>query len=163
VELTAAAAEAAVLGAPDLDFLTLPGNEAADPTPPGDGFRWAYADVAFPALFTAADDLVIVEQGGDSSMAQLFIWTTDGSNVQPIITRGASEQIIVDLSPYAAFVAAHGSFSHVIIGGQDLNGGSKGFDLDAVGVQPVPEPGTVALLLAGLAAFGLRGGRSRKQ
>ncbi len=43
------------------------------------------------------------------------------------------------------------------IGGLDLLGASKGFDLDAVGIAAVPEPSTVLLIGAGIVGLGLWG------
>lgn len=164
VELTPAQAAAAVLGAPDGRFLSLPGNEAADPTPSGTGFKWAFVDVVFGGGgFDASSDLYIRELGDDSASVYLFIWFASGGNVQRLVTRGASDTIVVDLDPYAARAAANGGFTHVTLGGWDLRGASAGFDLDAVGVsRRVPEPGTLALLAAAVIGAGaLRGRQSR--
>ena len=160
VALTPAEAEAAVLGPPDTSFLSLPGNEAADPTPSGAAFKWAFVDVAFGTNFSADADLEITELGDNGESVYVFVWTVDGGNVQEVLTRGASDTLVLDLAPYAGFVAAHGgAFTHVTLGGQDLLGASEGFDLDAVGIR-VPEPATLALL--GLALAGLGFARRRK-
>lgn len=155
VPLTSAEAGAAVLGAPDGRFLSLPGNEAADPTPSGSGFRWAFVDVMFASPFDATSDLVIHELGDNAESVYLFIWFAGGGNLQLLRTRGASDTLIVDLDPYAALAATYGGFSgQVTLGGWDLLGASAGFDLDAVGVTRVPEPGTLALLAAALLGAG---------
>lgn len=156
VTLTDAQAMAAVLGAPDNLFLSLPGNEAVSPTAVGSAFKWAYAEVGFASNFGANTQLFITELGDNVESAQLFIWTLDGGNVQQTITRGANDTIVVNLSPYAGFVAAHGgAFTRVGIGGLDLNGASAGFDVDAVGVTFVPEPSALLLVGSGLAGIGL--------
>lgn len=162
IPLTGAQAIAAVLGAPDNSFLSLPGNEAGAPTPSGTGFKWAFVDVAFAGGgFDASSDLYIKELGNNSESVYLFVWTADGSNVQLVRTRGIDDMIVVDLAPYSGFSAAHGGFTHVTLGGQDLLGASFGFDLDAVGVSRVPEPGTLTLL--GLGLSGLALSRRRRQ
>ncbi|MCS7102016.1 MAG: PEP-CTERM sorting domain-containing protein [Burkholderiaceae bacterium] len=152
IPLTPAEGAAAVLGAPDGRFLSLPGNEAADPTPSGSGFRWAFVDVVFGGgAFDATSDLYIHELGNNLESVYLFFWFGNGGNLQMVRTRGASDTIIVDLDPYAALAAANGGFTHVTLGGYDLLGASFGFDLDAVGVtRRVPEPATLALLAAAL-------------
>ena len=156
VTLSDAQAGAAVLGAPDNVFLSLPGTEAASPTAVGSAFKWAYVEVGFASRFGANTQLFITELGDNVESAQLFIWTVDGGNIQQTITRGSSDTIAVNLSSYAGFVAAHGgAFTRVGIGGLDLNGASVGFDIDAVGVTLVPEPSALLLLGSGLAWLGL--------
>lgn len=161
VALTPAEAQTAVLGAPDTDFLSLPGDEANHPTPSGTGFQWAFVTLDFGSLvFDGSSHLLITELGDSAESAYVFVWTNDGSNVQFTRTRGASDTIDVDLSPYGAFAAAHGGFTEVTIGGQDLLGASPGFDLDAVGVQVVPEPTTIVTLAWGL--VGVAAARRRR-
>lgn len=153
VVLTPAQAEAAVLGPPDGDFLTLPGN---DDHGSGVAFPDAFVEVSFGTLFGAGEDLVITELGADGSSARIFLFRDAGGHAQFDIVRGAADDIVMDLAPFAALAP----FKSVGIGGLDLNGGSPGFDLDAVGIR-VPEPGTVALLGLGLAGFGVAGYRRR--
>jgi hypothetical protein len=106
VPLTQPQAEAAVVGAPNTIFLSLPGNGAVSPTPPGGDFPWAYVEVGFAPGFTfgASADLIITELGANQESTHLFIWTTDGSNAQPQIVRDGTDTIAVDLSSFAALV-----------------------------------------------------------
>jgi hypothetical protein len=164
IALTTGAAQAAVLGAPDGAFVSLPGDEANNPTPSGSAFQWAYVEVSFPTTFGANGQLLIRELGANAEQAQVFIWFQDGGNVQVVRTRpavGDFADLVVDLAPYAALVAAHGgSFTRVGIGGLDLGGPSKGFDLDSVGVQTIPEPSEWAFLAMGLLAVAIAVRRS---
>jgi hypothetical protein len=166
VVLTQPQAEAAVVGAPNTTFLSLPGNESVSPTPPGGAFPWAYVEVGFAPGFTfgASADLIITELGANQESAHLFIWTTDGSNAQPQIVRDGTDTIVVDLSSFAALVATHGEFVRVGVGGLDLNGASQGFDLDAVGVNAVAEPSALLVIASGfIALVGLLRVRQRSQ
>lgn len=52
-------------------------------------------------------------------------------------------------------------FTLVGMGGLDLNGAGKGFDLDAVPVRAVPEPETCAMMMAGPGVFGWLARRTR--
>ncbi len=161
VSLTPAEAEAAVLGAPDGSFVSLPGDETGNPTEPGTGFQWAYVDVAFGTNFNAESDLLIQELGNNLESVQLFLWFEGGGNLQLVETRGTDDLMVIDLDPYAALVAANGNFSHVTLGGQDLLGASMGFDLDAVGITTVPEPASLLIFGSGLLAS-LLGVRRRR-
>lgn len=152
VVLDDATARASILGATDNRFLSLPG---VGPQPPGTAFRGAYAEVSFGADFGANTLLKIYETGNNAEEAAVWVWFADGGFLQLSATRGAADEITLDLNPYAALVAAHGgAFTKVGIGGMDERGISAGFDLDAVSITAVPEPETYALLAAGLGLVG---------
>jgi hypothetical protein len=161
VALDDATARAYVLGAPDSNFLSLPGEGG---TPNGAPFPGAYVEVSFGADFGPYTVLNIWELGNNEEGAQVFLWTNNGGNIQLEITRAADDKISLDLSGYAGTLAGMGatSFTKVGIGGLDENGASKGFDLDAVSITAVPEPSTYALMLAGLAVVGWLGRRERR-
>ena len=153
VALTPAAASAAVLGAPDNTFLSLPG---AGTGPSGSGFTGAYVEIEFGMNFGPDTILSIWELGDNQESAHVWLWSDNGGNVQFTFTRGASDKTSFDLSGYAGVLAGIGgtAFTKVGIGGLDQLGASKGFDLDAVSITMVPEPSTYALMLAGLGVMG---------
>jgi len=153
VALTDATARSYVVGASDGRFLTLPGQGG---TPSGAPFPGAYVEVGFGADFGPDTILTIFEAGNNAEAAHIFLWTNNGGNIQFEFTRGASDDISFDLSGYAGTLTALGAtaFTKVGIGGLDLNGASKGFDLDAVSISAVPEPETYAMMLAGLGVVG---------
>jgi len=153
VVLTEAQARAAVVGAPDNTFLSLPGSGLG---PSGSGFTGAYVEVDFGVNFGADTTLSIWELGDNQESAHVWLWTNNGGNVQFSFTRGVNDKTSFDLSGYAGTLALLGatSFTKVGIGGLDAFGASQGFDLDAVSITPVPEPSTYALMLAGLGVLG---------
>ncbi len=153
VTLSQAEAEASVLGPTDGAFLTLHGDNN---TPSGSAFEDALVIVSFGTLFSASStDLLITELGNNGESAHIFLFLAAGGNIQFDITRGASDEILIDLSIFSGF----GLFDAIGIGGLDLLGASWGFDLDSVAL--VPEPGTLALLSIGLVVFGFS--RRRKK
>ena len=153
VALDEATARASVLGAPDNQFLSLPG---VSDTPSGTPFPGAYVEVSFGSNFGPNTLLNIWELGDSQESAQVFLWGNNGGNVQFTFTRDTSNLISFDLSSYATALADIGgtSFTKVGIGGRDELGASKGFDLDAVSISPVPEPEAYAMLMAGLGLIG---------
>ena len=153
VALDDATARSHVVGAPDGKFLTLPGQGG---TPSGAGFPGAYVEVGFGGSFGPNTLLTIFEAGNNDEAAHVFLWSDNGGNIQFTFTRGASDATSFDLSGYAGTLALIGgtAFTKVGIGGLDLNGASKGFDLDAVSISAVPEPESYAMLLAGLGLVG---------
>jgi hypothetical protein len=83
--------------------------------------------------------------------------------IPTVLTRGAADELILDLAPYAAIFAALGGVADTVaIYGTDVFGGSPGFDLDAVGLEAVPEPATLLLLGSGLAAAAARRRAARR-
>lgn len=150
VLLTEEQAKAAVLGAPDGSFLSLPGQGHENPWP------GAQVTVGFSAPFTAASNLVFVtEVGANGESATIWIHALDNSTVQLDVQRNGTDEISIDLSPYEAFMNAHGgAFDRVTIGGLDILGDSKGFDLDAVGINVIPAPGAILLGTIGVALVG---------
>lgn len=153
VVLTDAQARAAVVGAPDNTFLSLPGSGLGAS---GSGFTGAYVEIDFGMNFGADTLLSIWELGDNQESAHIWLWTNNGGNVQFSFTRGVNDKTSFDLSGYAPLLATLGatSFTKVGIGGLDTFGASQGFDLDAVSITAVPEPSTYALLLAGLGIVG---------
>jgi hypothetical protein len=162
VAMTEAEARAAVIGANDNIFVSLPGVGG---TTSGQPFPGAYVEVSFGADFGPYTQLKIWELGDNQESAHLFLWTNNGGNIQVQYTRGANDLEVIDLSGYAGTLALMGatSFTKVGIGGLDINGASKGFDLDAVAITAVPEPETYALMLAGLGLVGWMARRQRRQ
>lgn len=159
VPLTEAEAKAAVLGAPDTHFLSLPGR---NDVPVGSGWPYAYVEVAFGADFLlTGNQLLTIEMGASLESAHLWVWNVDGGNVQFNITRSGSDTIVVDLSAYADLFP-NPLYNRIGIGGLDLNGASEGFDLDAIGVDhTVPDPAST-LLLFGIALTSLGAVRRRR-
>jgi hypothetical protein len=153
VALDDATARSHVLGGPDGKFLTLPGETG---TPSGAPFPGAYVEIGFGGNFAASGLLNIYEVGNNAESAHIFLWSDNGGNVQFDVTRGASDKISIDLGTYASTLSLIGgtAFTKVGIGGLDLNGASKGFDLDAASISAVPEPETYAMMLAGLGVVG---------
>lgn len=153
VALDDATARSYALGSPDGRFLSLPGQLGASV---GSPFPGAYIEVGFGSNFGLNGTLNLFETGDNDESARLFLWTDNGGSIQVQVTRGISDEISIDLGNYAVNLAAVGgtSFTKVGIGGLDLNGVSKGFDLDAVSITPVPEPETFAMMLAGLGIVG---------
>lgn len=149
VSLTEDQAKAAVLGAPDGDFLSLPGK---NDTPYGTGFRYAYVEVSFGSTFNENSTLLINELGNNGESAHVWVWFESGGNVQFQFTRGIDDLFTKDLSIYSGLVSTYGVFDRIAIGGIDLLGDSQGFDIDAIGIAsiaPVPEPATILLFGAG--------------
>jgi hypothetical protein len=164
IVLSLAAAEAAVTGAPDNTFLSLPGSSLTD-------FSQSEADgvwLAFGTTFTDQTLLRVFEVGASAESAWIGIGRSDlgiGALLAPTaFTRGASDELVLNLTAYAAAFAGLGGFADlVIIYGADLGGGSAGYDLDAVGIEAIPEPATLLLLGSGLAAAGLRRRAARRR
>lgn len=153
IALTEENARASILGAPDDQFVSLPGVSDTSGTP----FPGAYVEVSFGSNFGPNTLLNIWELGDTQESARVFLWGNNGGNVQFTFTRDTSDLISFDLSSYATALADIGgtSFTKVGIGGLDQLGTSKGFDLDAVSISPVPEPEAYAMLMAGLGVISL--------
>ena len=160
VVLSDATARSYVIGGPDGKFLSLPGEMG---TPSGSPFPGAYVEVGFGSNFGPNTTLNLFEAGNNAESAHIFLWSDNGGNVQFEVTRGVSDEISIDLSVYAGALSSIGgtAFTKVGIGGLDLNGASKGFDLDAVSISAVPEPETYAMMLAGLGIVGWMARRRR--
>lgn len=160
VSLTALQAQNAILGAPDDQFLSLPGR---DDTPSGSAFPYTYAEVSFANNFTASGTKLRIYETGDSGeQAQIWLWVTGGGFIHtlaPAAANGAgfTEFDLSSLAPTLALFGPGAEFNRVGVGGLDLLGASQGFDLDAVSVTTAdaPEPATFALIGAGLVAVSL--------
>ncbi|WP_046115948.1 PEP-CTERM sorting domain-containing protein [Aquincola tertiaricarbonis] len=152
VPITEFEIEEAVLGAPDLRFVALPGvGEQAL----GGAFRGAYVEVAFDRTFDANTVVTVYETLRDHEEAVIWLWYANGTFEQlrtdPAVKGDA---VSFDLRPYAGFLANNGgAFTRIGIGGLDEGGSVKGFDLDAIAISPVPEPATWMLL--GLGTFAI--------
>jgi hypothetical protein len=159
VALDDASARASVLGTPDNRFVSLPGF----PSIQGE-FNGAYAEVAFGSNFDPHTLLKVWELGDNQESARVFLYGNNGGNVHFDFTRGASDLASFDLSSYAGALASidgSTSITKVGIGGLDQLGTSKGFDLDAVSISPIPEPETYAMLMAGLGLIGFMARRKK--
>lgn len=151
IPLTEGQAKAAVLGAPDTHFLSLPGYTGTIGPDPAGYWPRAYVELGFGKTFGPNCDLLITELGHNWERARLWVFTIDGSYLYTDIQSTGDDTIVVPLSPYAGTINAQGgAWDRVGITGLDLNGWSFGFDLDSVGVSCIPAPG--AVLLGGIGA-----------
>jgi PEP-CTERM motif len=159
VPLDDATARASVLGTPDNGFVSLPGSPGIE----GE-FIGAYGEVSFGSNFNPNTILKIWELGDNQESARVFLWGNNGGNVHFDFTRGATDLTSFDLSSYAGALASidgSTSITKIGIGGLDQLGSSKGFDLDAVSISPIPEPETYAMLMAGLGLIGFMARRKK--
>ena len=146
IPLTDAEAEAAILGPPDTKFLSLPGNPNDEGIGPPNVSAWVIVGFNTPIMNMAGPDLFITELGANNESADIWVWDPSGEEYYVgKFTRNGSDILAIDyaLSGYTGLVTM------VAIVGLDELGGSKGFDLDAVGGTPVPIPTTILLLGSG--------------
>ncbi len=108
------------------------------------------------------DDLFVTETGAVDEMANVFV-STDGVSFTLLGTAGAGGTDTFDLGA----IGFLDPVTAVKVVGLDLGGGSPGYDLALVeglegSVMMVPAPGTLPLILAAFAGFGVLRYRCRR-
>lgn len=161
-ENTTGSPGSAFTGAPDDQYYGLGGRNVT----------YDFGPTGFANVVASADLTVYEVDFGTPEFNSITVWASADGLAFTNITASATTKIDLPgdgahgdgsfARSYDLGVLSWARYLRIDGNGNAAPGPQSGFDLDAVGVlAPVPEPGTWALMLAGLAGLGLRARRCR--